>query len=246
MKENKYDDEAFFEKYSAFPRSVGGLTAAGEWHEFKKLLPDFAGQRVLDMGCGFGWHCIYAAEQGAAEVLGTDLSAKMLAKAREMTEYPQVTYRQAAIEDLSFDPERFDTVVSSLALHYVESFDAVCASAYEWLRANGTFVFSVEHPIFTAYGTQDWFYGADGSKLHWPVDRYFSEGWRDAVFLGEQVVKHHKTLATYLQGLIEAGFVIEAVVEPKPTADLMGSVPEMSDELRRPMMLLVKARKPLA
>lgn len=66
------------------------------------------------------------------------------------------------------------------------------------------------------------------------------------MFLGEQVVKHHKTLATYLQGLIEAGFVIEAVVEPKPTADLLGSVPEMSDELRRPMMLLVKARKPLA
>ena len=176
MKENKYDDEAFFEKYSAFPRSVGGLTAAGEWHEFKKLLPDFAGQRVLDMGCGFGWHCIYAAEQGAAEVLGTDLSAKMLAKAREMTEYPQVTYRQAAIEDLSFDPERFDTVVSSLALHYVESFDAVCASAYEWLRANGTFVFSVEHPIFTAYGTQVGFTARTAASCTGPSTATFQRG----------------------------------------------------------------------
>ena len=42
MIENKYDDETFFAKYSAFPRSVHGLKAAGEWHELKKLLPDFA------------------------------------------------------------------------------------------------------------------------------------------------------------------------------------------------------------
>lgn len=244
MKENKYDDEAFFEKYSAFPRSVGGLSAAGEWHELERLLPDFTGQRVLDLGCGFGWHCIYAAERGAAEVLGTDLSEKMLAKARAMTASPQVTYRRAAIEDLSFEPESFDTVISSLALHYVESFSAVCAAVHAWLLPGGLFVFSVEHPIFTAYGTQDWFYDEDGGKLHWPVDRYFFEGWRDATFLGEHVAKHHKTLATYLQGLIEAGFAIEAVVEPKPSADMLSAACAMSDELRRPMMLIVKARKP--
>lgn len=47
------------------PRSKEGLQAAGEWHEFKKLLPDFHQKVVLDLGCGFGWHCIYAAEQGA-------------------------------------------------------------------------------------------------------------------------------------------------------------------------------------
>ena len=54
MIENKYDDETFFAKYSAFPRSVHGLKAAGEWHELKKLLPDFAEKRVLDLGCDFG------------------------------------------------------------------------------------------------------------------------------------------------------------------------------------------------
>ena len=65
MIENKYDDETFFAKYSAFPRSVHGLKAAGEWHELKKLLPDFAEKRVLDLGCGFGWHCFYAAGKNA-------------------------------------------------------------------------------------------------------------------------------------------------------------------------------------
>ncbi len=63
MKENIYDNEDFFECYRRFPRSAKGLDAAGEWHELKRMLPPFRGKRVLDLGCGFGWHCVYAAEQ---------------------------------------------------------------------------------------------------------------------------------------------------------------------------------------
>ena len=62
MKENKYDDERFFGQYSQMSRSVQGLRGAGEWHELKKMLPDFNGKRVLDLGCGFGWHCSRNAE----------------------------------------------------------------------------------------------------------------------------------------------------------------------------------------
>ena len=50
MKENKYDDERFFGQYSQMSRSVQGLRGAGEWHELKKMLPDFNGKRVLDLG----------------------------------------------------------------------------------------------------------------------------------------------------------------------------------------------------
>ena len=46
MKENKYDDARFFEKYSQMSRSVYGLQGAGEWPELQKLLPDFSGKRV--------------------------------------------------------------------------------------------------------------------------------------------------------------------------------------------------------
>ena len=66
MKQNIYDDEGFYESYSAMPRSEGGLAQAGEWHEFRALLPPLKGKSVLDLGCGFGWHCRYAVEQGAA------------------------------------------------------------------------------------------------------------------------------------------------------------------------------------
>lgn len=83
MKENKYDNEEFFLKYSQMDRSKRGLKGAGEWSELQKVLPDFASKRVLDLGCGYGWHCIYAAEHGAESVTGIDISEKMLETAGE-------------------------------------------------------------------------------------------------------------------------------------------------------------------
>ena len=41
MKEKKYDDAAFFEKYSQMSRSVQGLKGAGEWHEFREAASGF-------------------------------------------------------------------------------------------------------------------------------------------------------------------------------------------------------------
>ena len=67
MKENKYDDPLFFQKYSEMSRSRLGLAGAGEWLALQSLLPDFTNLRVLDLGCGYGWHCVYAAEHGAGQ-----------------------------------------------------------------------------------------------------------------------------------------------------------------------------------
>ena len=53
MKENKYDDNIFFQKYSQMSRSQQGLAGAGEWETLRKLLPDFKDKLVLDLGCGF-------------------------------------------------------------------------------------------------------------------------------------------------------------------------------------------------
>ena len=239
--ENAYDKRKFFEKYSRMERSVKGLEGAGEWHELKKMLPDFRGKRVLDLGCGFGWHCRYAAENGAQSVLGIDISENMLQEARRRTEDPRVEYRKISLEEYEYPEDSFDAVISSLALHYVESFEDICRKVYRCLKPGGEFVFSAEHPIFTAYGSQDWYRDEKGNILHWPVDRYFEEGKREAVFLGETMVKYHRTLTTYLGSLLENGFQITGVVEPMPPESMM-DIPGMGDELRRPMMLLVSAR----
>lgn len=242
MKENKYDDSVFFGQYSRMSRSVEGLKGAGEWHVLKTMLPDFTGKRVLDLGCGFGWHCEYAIEQGAAYALGIDLSEKMLEEARKRNASPSIEYRRTAIEDFTFEPETFDVVISSLTFHYLQSFEDICGRIYDCLKPDGHFVFSVEHPVFTAYGTQDWYYDEKGNILHWPVDRYFTEGKRQTHFLGSEVTKYHKTLTTYINGLLRTGFQITGLVEPEPDASMM-NLPGMKDELRRPMMLLISAIK---
>lgn len=243
MKENKYDNPKFFAEYSKMPRSVSGLNAAGEWHELKKMLPQMAGKRVLDLGCGFGWHCNYAAEQGAASVLGIDISENMLAEARKKTSSQVVEYQKLPIEEISFPANSFDVVISSLAFHYIENFADIVERVKGCLVSGGDFVFSVEHPVFTAYGTQDWYYGENGEILHFPVDNYYIEGRRKANFLGEEVIKYHKTLTTYLNSLLSGGFTINAIIEPAPSKEMLAEIPEMREELRRPMMLLVSAKK---
>lgn len=243
MKENKYNDELFFKKYSEMNRSKQGLIGAGEWETLKKLLPSFKGKRLLDIGCGYGWHCIYAMEQGAEGAVGIDISEKMLAVAKEKTHYVQVEYRCTAMEDMDIEAERFDVVLSSLAFHYTAEFDEIIKKVYACLKPGGTFVFSVEHPVFTAYGTQDWYYGENEEILHFPVDNYFYEGKRTANFLGEEVVKYHKTLTTYLNGLLQNGFQLNHIAEPQPPAHLIDTVEGMQDEMRRPMMLIVSAVK---
>ncbi|ASZ12863.1 class I SAM-dependent methyltransferase [Chitinophaga pendula] len=244
MKENKYDDARFFSRYGKMQRSQLGLAGAGEWHALRHMLPTVAGKDVLDLGCGFGWHCRYVMEHGAGSVVGIDISEKMLARAREINSMEGITYMRQAIEDVKYPPERFDVVFSSLAFHYLASFDDICRHVYEWLRPCGHFVFSVEHPVFTAAGGQDWVYDEQGVIRHWPVDRYFEEGARQAAFLGTQVIKYHRTLTTYLQGLLRQGFYIREVIEPAPSEEMLQSVEGMRDELRRPMMLLIAAEKP--
>lgn len=246
MKENKYDDPTFFEKYSQMPRSVQGLQGAGEWHALRQLLPDFSGKRVLDLGCGFGWHCRYAAEHGAQSVIGVDMSEKMLDRARRLTVSQQVEYVCMPMEDVAYLPDSFEVVLSSLAFHYIEDFPAICEHVSRWLIPGGDFVFSVEHPVFTAYGNQEWVTDETGARLYWPVDRYFEEGERRAVFLGEEMTKYHRTVTTYVQALLKAGFRLTGLVEPRPDPSMLDTVPDMRDELRRPMMLLIAAKKEAA
>ncbi|CAO0802223.1 unnamed protein product [Mucor circinelloides] len=236
---NEYDNPQFFEKYKEMARSKYGLAGAGEWHELEKMLPDFKNKRVLDLGCGYGWHCLYAAEHGASQVVGIDSSVKMIQVAKSKTDSPVISYHVQSMEEVDYPADSFDAVISSLAFHYVASFDAICTKVKKFLVDGGDFVFSVENPIFTAYGTGDWYYDADGKPLHWPVDRYFEEGVRKANFLGQDVYKYHKTMSTYINTLVKHGFQITKVVEPLPEKSM---IPSMPDELRRPMMLLISAR----
>lgn len=75
----------------------------------------------------------------------------------------------------------------------------------------------------------------------WYGCNYYT-GERETNFLGHRVRKQHHTLTQILNPLIKCGFQIEAIEEAMPSADMI-DIPGMRDEMRRPMMLLVKVTK---
>lgn len=239
---NIYDNSDFFSKYSQMSRSIDGLEGAGEWETLKKVLPDFTNKAVLDLGCGYGWHCNYAVEQGAQSVVGIDQSKKMLEVAKEKFNSSKISYIQSSIEDIDFQKNSFDVVISSLALHYVKDYDRLIQKISEMVKVGGQIIFTVEHPTFTAYGSQDWYYNEEGKILHFPVDNYYVEGKREAVFLGTTMTKYHRTLTTYLDTLVQHGFQIDRVLELEPAEKRLADG-SLNNEMRRPMMLIISAFK---
>lgn len=225
-------------------RSKEGLHAAGKWHILKDMLPEFKNTSVLDLGCGYGWHSLYTNQHGASSIIGIDISQKMLDVAIEKAKlFDNIEYVKSAMEDLFFKEKQFDTIISSLAFHYIEDFNALVKNIAYWIKDGGDFVFSVEHPIFTSREEQDWIYDEEAQPKYWAVDRYHEEGIRHTHFLGEEVVKYQRTISTYLSVLLCNGFTITGVDESYPSKELLEKVPESRQELKRPMFLLISAQK---
>ena len=102
---NQYDDPEFFNEYAKMSRSRFGLEGAGEWHQLEPLFPELCNKLVLDLGCGYGWHCKYAAEQGADAVFGIDKSARMIEEAKRRNSDDTIEYRVCGIKvELIEDP----------------------------------------------------------------------------------------------------------------------------------------------
>ncbi len=109
----------------------------------------------------------------------------------------------------------------------------------------GVFVYSTEHPIFTARLPGDgWVLDEEGRRARWALDRYADEGARDETWFVPGVRKVHRTFATLINGLVEADLVVERVIEPVPSEQWLREHPQSHDERRRPVFLLVRARKP--
>ena len=237
MTQNIYDNEGFFAGYSKLGRSVEGLVGAAEWPALRALLPDLKGKRVLDLGCGFGWFCRFVREVGAAEVVGYDVSEKMLERARTTTPDSAISYARKDLETLELQPASFDLIYSSLTFHYIERLDRLFGQIHRALVPGGSFIFSVEHPIYTAPSDPKWI-----DKV-WPLDSYLDEGPRSTDWLAKGVIKQHRTVATYLNLLIAAGFTLRHIEEWGPTPQQIAAHPEWANERQRPPFLLVSARR---
>jgi SAM-dependent methyltransferase len=243
--QNIYDEPDFFAGYSTLERFGAGWTRALEQPLFLQLLPNLRGPRVLDLGCGLGQLSYHLAQAGAANVVAVDISHTMIGLARAERAHPRVSYRVQAIEDLCFDPGSFDLIVSSLALHYVADYTRLVHQLTEWLAPGGVLVYSTEHPIYTArLPDGGWVVDDRGARLGWQIDNYFHEGQREERWFVDGVRKYHRTVSTLLDALLQSGLRIERVLEPAPDAERLDRHPDEAEELRRPMFLLVRARRP--
>jgi len=246
MRQNIYDDEAFFQGYADLRAQPGNLNDLVEQPALRALLPPLAGATVLDMGCGTGGLTAYCAGQGAARVVAADISEKMLAAARERNAHPNIEYVRAAIEDLSFAPRTFDVVVSSFAVHYIQDYAALVASVSRWLRPGGAFAFSTEHPMITARkaGEQNWVRDEAGNRLYWPVDDYGDESERRFRWIVDGVAKYHRTMATLVNGLVGVGLTVTQLVEPVASEEALRQEPGLVTLARCPNCLIVRSVKP--
>lgn len=216
------------------------MEGAPEWPFVRSLLPDLTGLDVADLGCGFGWFCRFAREQGATSIIGYDLSENMLERARRDTQDDAVRYVQADMDELTLPEAGFDLVYSSLAFHYIRDFPRLLKTIHAALRPEGRFVFTIEHPIFMAPLTPGWIEDQQGQKC-WPVDHYAVEGERRTDWLAEGVIKYHRRLSTTVNALIEAGFSIHQLEEWRPSPEQIEAWPALSEEMERPMLLIISA-----
>lgn len=242
--QNIYDDPEFFAAYAGLARSVGGLDAAPEWPTLRSMLPPLTDARVVDLGCGYGWFCRWAVEQGARLVVGIDLSERMLARARADTPADApIRFERQDLDELTLDTTTgcFDVAYSSLTLHYLADLDRFVERVASALADGGWFVASLEHPVATAPRSPGFVDGPGGTQV-WPLDAYSSEGERITDWLTPGVVKQHRTIEHHVRALSAAGLVLRDLVEWVPGDADLAVHPEWRLERERPPFLLLGAQ----
>jgi len=175
------------------------------------LLPAVAGARVLDLACGQGRMSRYLARLGA-DVLGVDVSAAMLGKARAGGP-PGITYLRADVARAPawWDGRPFDGCTCELALMDIDDLAGALATVAAVLRPGGWFVASVVHPCFPGNGR---------GQSSWPPEGgYEREGWWTSPGHNPEGVRirvgaTHRKLSTVLNALRDAGLEAELFAEP--------------------------------
>jgi trans-aconitate methyltransferase len=167
----------------------------------------------------------------------------MLARAHGYPQDPAIIYQQADLETFQIPPLSSDIIFSSLTLHYLKDLSGLIAQVYQGLTPGGTFVFSVEHPIWTAPRNPHFITDSEGQNI-WPLDGYLTEGPRTRNWISESVIKQHLTIATYITLLLAAGFVLSAIDEWGPTPEQIAGFPKWANDRARPPFLLMEATKP--
>lgn len=199
------------------------------------LLPEVQGQRVLDVGCGPGVYAEWLLSRGA-EVVAVDASPRMVALARARTEGRAAVHQADVGSPLSFlEAGDFDLVLAPLVMDYVQDWRATFRDFCRLLRSRGHLVISVTHPFF------DFTYHQ--SERYFDTELVSCE-WNGFGVRPVRMPSYRRSLEETLNPLVEAGFQIEQLLEPKPTEQMRHTDPRHFEELsRQPSFLCIRAMK---
>ena len=199
-----------------------------------KLIGNVEGKYVLDAGCGPGKYAEELFER-KAKVIGFDASPKMVALAKERNGRPDSFFVHDLHKPLNmFDDERFDQVLSALAMHYIEDWNPVVQEFHRVLKKGGSVVVSIEHPFFE--------YTYFKSKKYFQVENVQAI-WRG--FGGRvKVPSYRRSLMECLKPFTDNGFFIDELVEPLPIAEFEKANPKHYKELQKfPAFMCFRALK---
>jgi len=199
------------------------------------LMPEVKGKRVFDAGCGPGVYSEWLIERGA-EIVAVDASPKMVKLAKQRLG-SKIDVRQADLsKPLNFlHDSSFDVVLCPLVLDYIEDWHSAFTEFYRVLRPGGHFVFSVTHPFF------DYIYFK--SSNYFETELVGGE-WRGFEGVRVYMPSFRRSLSAALSPLVEVGFCLERILEPKPTKEFKKADPKHYEELsQKPCFLCARARK---
>ncbi|MFC7071704.1 methyltransferase domain-containing protein [Halovenus rubra] len=208
-----------------------------EFPAMTDLLPNIEAKRVLDAGCGHGRYAEWLAEKGG-DVVAVDNNTEMLEQARQRLTDDVDIRRGDITEPLEFaDDGSFDGVVSGLPLHYVEDWHEAFTEFARLLRPGGFLVFSAQHPVdeYIAFDAENYF-ETEQEQMTWSAGS-------DEV----DVPFYRRPFSEVINPLIETGFQIDELVEPRPTEGFKEKKPESYEKrLKYPTFLCIRASKSTA
>jgi ubiquinone/menaquinone biosynthesis C-methylase UbiE len=225
---------------------------------FLDLLPDMTGKRGLDVGCGEGHNTRLFAQRGA-QMFPIDVAPTFVRLAAEMErrDSQAIRYAAASALELPFAPRQFDFATAAMSLMDVADHGRALKEIRHVLRAGGFLQFSISHPCFNP-PYHRLLRTAQGEAYAVEVGRYFErvdgkiDRWLFSAAPHEakaglkpfEVPVYRRTLAEWLNGVMQAGFVLEQVAEPSADEDTARRVPAVDDTRLVAYFPHVRCRKP--
>ncbi|MBZ5626723.1 MAG: class I SAM-dependent methyltransferase [Acidobacteriia bacterium] len=224
---------------------------------FLNLLPDVAGLRGLDVGCGDGHNTRLFAGRGA-RMDAVDVAPTFLrfAGEDEQREPLGIRYTAASALELPFPSGHFDFVTAVMSLMDMPGPDLALREAHRVLRAGGFLQFSILHPCFMPPHRR-LVRDCDGTVRAVEVGRYFDrpdgeiERWIFSAAPAEakaglrefEVPRFYRTLSEWLNAIVDAGFAVERLAEPRADEETAKRVPAVADTRIAAYFLHVRCRK---